>query len=119
MKWIAIIFSWLVVTGCSKNIYFELPADEELTVTNNDTSRSECVIAPDSEIHRKLSNWLLQNTDGWKSTPASYMPGLIVKGADFSLNYLDELVILNYEGGQYSHKVQSNEYQFLGCEVRT
>lgn len=106
-----------VLTGCSQNVSFSLPSEELLGVVvyENGAPIQQCEIPAGSAKQKALAHWLQQNTGDWSATPATYVPGVLVAGNDFSINFLGNSVILNYAGGQYAHKVNPNEYEYLRC----
>ena len=119
MKWISGIIWWIaVLTGCSQSIDFRLPENEVLaiSITNGGVPVTECKIQPGSSIHSELSDWIERNTDNWKASPASYVPGTVISGEGFSINVLNDGLILNYSGHQYTHSIEPDEFRYLICD---
>ncbi len=46
-----------------------------------------------------LANWFVANTEGWQSSPATYMDGQIFSGEGFSTNFHNTGVIVTYKSG--------------------
>ena len=119
MKRIPII---LIVTallvGCSNKLSINLLPSETLNLSTpmHGAEKSTCLIAPGTLQHKELENWLSENRGGWQSTPASYVPGTVVSGSNFSLNFVGSIAIVNYSGGQYSHPAKPADYEFLKCK---
>ena len=101
--------------GCETSLDWSLP-NEALKLQWGDET---CSILPSSRQFKALSNWLAQNQTGWSSSPASYMPAVVVTGSNFSVNFLGSMVVVNYPGGQFTRKVSPNEYAFLTCNTGT
>ena len=118
MKWISgILWVAAALTGCSQTIDFRIPENEvlKMSITNSGVPVTECVIKPGSVMHVLLSAWIEQNSENWKATPASYVPGIMVSGNEFAMNILGEGVIINYDGGQYSHSIKPNALERMQC----
>jgi hypothetical protein len=75
----------------------------------------KCTIAVGSETRNALDSWLSSNKSGWKHTFATYAPGLLVEGRNFSINVQDAQVIVANEGDQHVRSVKSSELSFLSC----
>lgn len=55
-------------------------------------------IAQNSSICQKFVEWCKRNKSGWNSSCTTYAPGKIIKGENFSLNMLNNnLLVLNYK----------------------
>lgn len=105
------------ILGLNKEIAFELPPKEKLNVIVYDNGHvaAECKIEPGQEIQRKLDQWLKNNTKNWKATSATYAPSVLVSGQSFSITFIKSGGVINFSAGQYVHKIESSEYQFLNC----
>jgi hypothetical protein len=111
----------MVAAGCMKDMRFELPPNETLTVLVYGGGRplTERQITPLSKEHHLLAVWLAANSRGWSPTPATYVPGVYVKGKGFSINFLKSMVIINFQEGQYIKSVDPKSYEFLLENSRT
>lgn len=107
-----------LAASCTQELILKLPSDEalKLSIYINDASVSNCAITPGSSRHQALEKWLMNNRGGWKSTPVSYLPGTLVSGPGFTLNFLGSVVIANFAGGQYYRQAALAEVEFLTCE---
>ena len=104
-----------ILGGCNDELAWALP-QETLTLQKNGRS---CPVTPDSAQFKQLAAWVSQNRSGWSSSPASYVPGTIVRGGNFSINFLNALVVVNHPGGQFTHKASPDDFGFLGCPSGT
>ena len=111
------MFSFALFTGCTSSVDFSLPSDEalKLSIPSNQTS---CQINPGTPLHNSLAAWLAASRHGWKRNPATYVPRVVVAGRNFSMNFMESSVILNYTGGQFTHHIPAAQYAFLVCEAR-
>jgi hypothetical protein len=100
-----------VLAGCNDELAWSLP-NESLALQRQGRS---CTISPDSPQFKDLSVWISRNGTEWSSSPASYAPGIVVRGSNFTINFLDSVVIVNHPGGQFTHKVSPGEFSFLSC----
>ncbi len=64
---------------------------------------------------KNLIEWLANNKEGWKGTPASYAPQVGVFGKNFSFNFMGETVIFAHGRQQYFHAIDLKQYQPLMC----
>jgi hypothetical protein len=69
----------------------------------------------------QFADWLKHNEKGWESTPASYLPSVVLSGRNFSINFLKNMAILNYkdsEGKQHQvyKTIKPEDYNFLKTE---
>ena len=97
------------ILSTNQNLILQVRAKDSMAI-------KEVVLSP--EAYQKLHTWLKQNERGWSSTPASFMPGIIVKGDKFSINFLRDIVILNYtdpygNSHQLTKNCDPNDYAFL------
>jgi len=109
----------LLVTGCSRSISVELPS-QALTVVvySHGKASQRCVIAPASDKFHNLSDFLKANAAGWHKRSGDYTPSLVVIGPDINLYFMDDLLVMNYNGGEYSRNVTPDSYAFLSCGTR-
>ena len=110
------VVSCALLAGCDKELSLALPA-EPVKLQRYEQGRpvEACDISPDSPQFKSLAAWISNNKDGWSSSPASYVPGVLVSGRNFSVNFLSSLVVVNYPGGQLTRKASANEAAFLNC----
>ena len=104
-----------LLAGCNDELSWSLP-NESLVLMGQGRS---CTIAPDSPQYKNLSTWVSRNRSEWSSSPASYAPGTVVRGSNFTINFLDSVVVVNHPGGQFTHKVSPIEFAFLSCPSGT
>jgi hypothetical protein len=112
------VVSALLITllaGCNDELAWSLP-NEALVLQGPGRS---CTISPDSPQYKNLSAWVSRNRSEWSSSPASYVPGIIVRGSNFTINFLDSVVVVNHAGGQFTHRVSPSEFAFLSCSSGT
>ena len=50
---------------------------------------------------------------GWKRSYASYAPGVLISGTNFSMNIHPSSVILNVSGHQYERSTPASDFKFL------
>ena len=128
-----ILFGLLLTTftSCSSEIqlakYLDLNSPFALTInsTNNQTgltSSDRKTIDPKSEKFNKLVEWFNSNSDGWQSTPASYIAKVSVTQNDFRILYNQDFVVVGFKDNngkakQYSKKVIKGELDFLTDNV--
>jgi hypothetical protein len=125
MKWFVVLIACAifvaVAAGCKSDVRFELPANESLKLLlyGGGKPLTEREILPSSKEHSLLAAWLVVNREGWSPTPATYIPGVYVRGKEFSINFLQTNVIINFRGGQYIKSVNPKDYEFLLESSRT
>ena len=113
-----LVFCAVLVAGCTQDLSLTLPPDAQLKLSSHvhGSPTETCSIAHGSPQYQALEKWLNQNRGGWQTTPATYVPGKVVSGPDFTLNFIGSLVIANFAGGQYSHSIVPTDYGFLQCK---
>lgn len=117
--WLSVISVLLLVGGCSRSISVELPAQALTVVMYSQGKASQrCMLAPNSDKFHKLSDFMKQNASGWHKRTADYMPSLVVIGTQISLYFMDDLLVINYSGGEYSRNVAPDSYAFLSCGAK-
>ena len=106
----------LLLTACSRSISVELPA-QSLTVVSyvQGKASGRCMIVPGSNKFHALADFIKQNADGWHRRSGDYSPALVVIGSDINMYFMDDLLVMNYDGGEYSHAVTPASYAFLTC----
>lgn len=100
-----------LASACSDRLAWSLP-QEPLSL---ELRTGSCVIDVNSNQYTALADWLARNRDGWSSSVASYVQGEQVRGRDFTINVLDSFVVVNYPGGQVTHKAAAGDFDFLTC----
>ena len=115
----SVVLVLLLATACSRSMSVELAA-QPLTVVQYAQGKAtqRCVIAPGADKFRKLAEFMKQNADGWHKRSADYEPSLMVIGSDINLYFQDDLLVMSYNGGEYSRKVAPDSYAFLVCGAR-
>jgi hypothetical protein len=116
--WRSALLLCLAITGCSRSIAIDIPL-QTLTVLiySQGTATQRCEIAPASEKFRRLKQFMQQNSAGWRTRSADYMPSIVVIGPAINLYFADDFVVMNYSGGEYFHPVSRDSYQFLDCRT--
>ena len=117
-SWRLALMLCLATTGCSRSIAIDIPS-QTLTVLiySQGTATQRCDIAPGSEKFRRLKQFMQQNSAGWRTRSADYMPSIVVIGPAINLYFADDFVVMNYSGGEYFHPVSRDSYQFLDCRT--
>ena len=113
-----LVFSLCVVVGgCSEPLPCALPTGESLQLSRQEHGRvvPECSLALEAEAHRRLTEWLAQNHAGWVRSVVTYVPGTVVDGTGFSINFLGDQAIVNCDEGQFVRSVSPAAYSFLRC----
>jgi hypothetical protein len=115
----SVILVLLLASACSHSISVEFPA-QPLTVVQYAQGKAtqRCVIAPGADKFRKLADFMKQNTDGWHKRSADYEPSLMVIGPDVNMYFQDDLLVMSYNGGEYSREVAPDAYAFLACGAK-
>ncbi|WP_410210966.1 hypothetical protein [Aquirhabdus sp.] len=118
MSWFSDSFL-CVLLGCTHTLEFTLPTSETLQVVvrESDSILERCQILPDSPAQRDLIEWLAENKNGWKKTPVSYASSsdVSISGKTFSINFIDQTVVIFYNLQQFDHAVDPKQYQSLIC----
>jgi hypothetical protein len=121
MKQIAIIFFLsIMILGCSETISLKIPSDEEFTLRINKDGNTpqSCIIKPDTEKFTRLLKLLNENNVNWKTEYASIFPRVSVSNSKLHVFFSGNLIVTNWEQGQYSHKIKESDYAFLNCEEK-
>ncbi len=105
-----VLASVLFVSACR----LELPSAISATVESYGASTP----APQSELTpdqlKALSRWFARHQTGWTSSPASYVPTLVVRvkhadGETSVINVLSAMVVVNNRDGQQIQNLPSDE----------
>lgn len=56
-----------------------------------------------------LGGWCSDNKSDWKSSPVSYMPNIVIRGNDITINILSELVVVNQKSRQLVKPLESSK----------
>jgi hypothetical protein len=62
-----------------------------------------------------IRGWLDDHQTGWEQSVVTFVPGVMICGRDFTLNFLGDGAILNYEQGQFVRSVDPDIYSILAC----
>lgn len=115
----------LFLISCSSKIettkHIDINAPFILTISSNDgftglSGRKVSSIDPASQKHQKFIKWINENSDGWKSTFASYLAEVSITQNDFRLLYYADFVVIAFNDGearQYFKSITNGELDFL------
>ncbi|AVP96817.1 hypothetical protein C7S18_06200 [Ahniella affigens] len=111
----------LLLVACAREFEFSLPDDQELQLTeySNGAVDGQCTVAVGSKAQKALNAWLVSNKTGWDYTYATYAPGTLVEGPNFSINVQEGQVIIVNVGTQYVKPVKAPELSFLSCSAES
>ncbi len=113
----AVLPLW-VVAGCARSISIALPHTPLTVMVYSQGKVSQrCAIAPGSDKFRKLGQLMQENTAGWHSRSADYVPSMVVIGSGINLYFVDDSVIVSNSGGEYSRTLPADSYKFLECKA--
>jgi alpha-tubulin suppressor-like RCC1 family protein len=76
-------------------------------------------ISKDSKKFNELTDWFAKNSEGWKSSPASWAtPDIFLWGDDFRLLVFSDGAVIGFTDGkgkqkQYTKQVNKSEFNFL------
>ncbi|MBI1424772.1 MAG: hypothetical protein GC149_15105 [Gammaproteobacteria bacterium] len=115
MKKIRLILFAFVLVSCTIDTAKFIDPNETLQVYiyGTELNTEEYLLNPGGEKYNKFISWVRNNKEGWSSTPASYVPGILVSGKSFTMNFMDNTVLVNYADGQFTKKIDPTEYEFL------
>ena len=115
MKKALLLAATLVLASCNINVDSIINNQEPITVIiyGTDATAKEYILTATDPKYKTFKTWISSNKEGWELTPATYIPGVIVKGSNFTFNFLKADVIVNVDGKQYSKPVNKQEYDFL------
>ena len=107
----------LGLLGCARPLGLVLPKDKplKLQIYSHGSPTQACVIAPGSPQFIQLEALLAANRSNWEPTPVTFVPSVLVTGAGFSINFLQDSDVVSYADGQFKHSVPRSAYAFLGC----
>ena len=81
--------------------------------------RANAVALPQrSDKFHKLAEFMKQNAAGWHKRSEDYEPSLVVIGSNVNLYFMNDLLVMSYNGGEYSRNVAPDSYSFLVCGTR-
>lgn len=69
----------------------------------------------------KFSEWIHTHTNGWEHSYVSFAPKTVIRGQNFSLNFLPGMVVLNQWGnlrptGQFVLRIHDGDPSFLNFQ---
>ncbi len=105
----------VTLSACSANPGEAFINTEEFIVQVHESGKTvrEYKIRKGTAKFLKLEIWAQENEWGWNLTPATYIPGIVVKGGGYVFNLLSDTVVVNNQDGQYSKSINQNEYEYL------
>jgi hypothetical protein len=114
------LLACVLLLGCTKELGWSLPS-EPVQLQHYEQGRpvATCTLSTTSPGYKALADWVAEHQTGWSASPATYVPSKIATGRNFSINFMGGLAVVNYTGGQFTHKVSPNEYAFLACSAAT
>ena len=112
---VAIFLLAALLISCKVDTGEILSSNETLKVTiySGGAPIEEYFLTPSDDEYKKFKSWVKSNQSGWNFTLATYVPNLLVSGESFSCNFMSSSVVLNYEGGQFTKDINSEDYEFL------
>ncbi len=109
------IFVILSLSSCKIDFKSLIDLSETYLVSINENGKysKEYTMSLGNEKHSQFIVWFKENQSDWDPTPVSYVPNVVVQGKKFSLNFMNKVVILNYEKGQFIKDINLNDYEYL------
>lgn len=108
----------LAAVGCTHSVSVSLvPKKMVVLMYAQGKVAQRCAIAPVSPKFQKLNVLLQQNQGGWHMRIGSYVPTMLVVGADVTLNFMGSSMVMNYDGHEYSRSISPDAYAFLSCKA--
>lgn len=74
----------------------QLPSQFEVHRSGNGAAGSTHTIVATDRAYVELAALLREERSGWHSAPASYVPRLVFKSKDMSINCIGTLIVVNY-----------------------
>lgn len=102
-----------VLSACTERIILSVPPATSVSVYDFD-AKTERTIEPNSEVHKRLIQWVSENQDGWKryaATPPAL--GAIVRAGPVNLQFVGHQAIVHTGDGFHFKDVSPGSYQFL------
>ena len=108
----------LFLSACSANVdkAFENSDEFIVQIYKSGIQIREYKLLKNTEKYLKFENWARKNKWGWSLTPATYAPGVVVRGGGYVFNFVGESVVVNNPDGQYSKEIKESEYEFFNQE---
>lgn len=115
MKRALLIATILILASCKINVGGIVENQEPINIIiyGTGSNTNEYILINTDKKYKLFKTWVTNNKDDWETTPASYVPSVIVKGSNYTFNFLNERVIVNVDGKQYSKAVNKSEYDYL------
>jgi hypothetical protein len=80
----------------SQNAHFQENEKITLVIYDNGHIKKEIVFPPNSDLHKRLNEWLKKHSSNWQHTIVSYAPSVYLNSEGISLNILRNGVVINY-----------------------
>ena len=114
----------LLLVSCTQGIELNNHFDKSapITVLVSDTVNKKTApyeVDPNASAHARFINWIEENQDGSRKSPASYIGDIMVKQKDFTLLRLrNKGVMISFSDGagkplQYTKDCDKEELEFL------
>ncbi len=110
------VASLAVLAGCESSVELDFPTTGLLGLTIRDgANTSYCDIDASSSGVTSVATWIETNRDGWDSSIVTYAPSVQLNGDGFSVNFVSDLAVINYNKEQLTHLVSNDVYAGLVC----
>ena len=115
LKRFSLIIIAIFLSACSANFdeAFETANEFKVQIHESGKSVREYKVLSGTEKYLKFEKWVQENEWGWKLTPATYVPGVVVTGGGYVFNFVGDSVVVNNPNGQYSKDIKKSEYDFF------
>ena len=116
----SVLRNWLIVwllfllIGCSTENEFYLEIKEPVLLKCKSGEMRTLELS--SPLHKSMVDWFYKNRRGWRESPASYVPGVMIIGKDFTINVLDEMIVVNSKSSQYVKIIASDSFYHKLCK---
>jgi hypothetical protein len=115
LKGASLVLLAISLSACSGDLEEAFRNTDEFIVQIHHSGKNvkEYKIKRGTEKFIQFKKWTQENEWGWSLTPATYLPGVVVRGGDYVFNFIGDAVILNNADGQYSKDIRKSEYEYL------
>lgn len=96
----------MYLLGCSSTEKVELSFGDSVILDCG--GGNKITLYPDSQLYRDIASWFEKNKLGWKKSPASYVPSIVIYDDKFNVNIVNDIVVINSGSSQLVKKIGSD-----------
>jgi hypothetical protein len=121
LSYILVILCLTMLSACKQDIASVVAREGALTLAIYDEGHLVLsnAIPVGSQQKREIVAWTKRNEEGWRYSPVTYAPRILIIGSTFQLNITPTMALFGEGSQQYVKQISAEDYEALRLVLTT